>query len=86
MTNKIPTLTLYTKDPCPLCDVVIEELQEFEGRFYLKKIYITEKENFKYLQLYRMDIPVLFLNEEFLCMHKLNVNLLRRKLAEIESI
>ncbi|XP_037957374.1 acetyl-CoA acetyltransferase, mitochondrial [Teleopsis dalmanni] len=83
----VPVLTLFTKDPCPLCDVMIEELEtEFNGEYILEKIYITEKENVRFLRLYRHDIPVLFLNGQHLCWHKLNKRLLRKKLNEIINI
>lgn len=35
---------------------------KFHGRFELEKIDITKKENLKFLRLYRLDIPVCFLN------------------------
>lgn len=83
-----PVLTLYTKNPCPLCDDLVEELQPFMHRVRLKKVDITRMENLKYLKLYRYDIPVLHFNGEFLCMHRLDVPLLQEKLsnfAEFES-
>lgn len=75
-----PTLTLYTKVPCPLCDELVEELQPFMDRVRLEKVDITRLENLKYLKLYRYDIPVLHLNGEFLCMHRLDAPLLQEKL------
>lgn len=57
----------------------------FHGRFRLEKFDITKKENLKYLRLYRLDIPVCFLNGQFLCRNRLNVNLLERRLKELES-
>lgn len=84
--NKTPLITLYTHDHCSLCDDLVEELEvKFNGRYELEKIDITKKENLRFLRLYRLDIPVLFLNGQFLCMHKLNSNLLERKLSEIKE-
>ncbi|XP_050095573.1 glutaredoxin-like protein C5orf63 homolog [Anopheles aquasalis] len=78
-------LTLYTHDHCSLCDELVEQLEaQFAGRYRLEKVDITRKENVKYLRLYRLDIPVLFLNGQFLCMHRLNVDLLDRRLKELE--
>lgn len=57
---------------------------KFHGRFQLEKIDITRKENLKYLRLYRLDIPVCFLNGQFLCKHRLNSDLLEKRLCEIE--
>lgn len=83
--SELPIITLFTKDPCPLCDELVEELKPFEGRFRLKKVDITKKENLKFLRIYRMDIPVLHLNGQFLCMHRLNRSLLEQRLNEIEE-
>lgn len=84
--EKLPVLTLYTKHPCQLCDELVEELNEtFHGRFELSTVNIAQKENLKYLRLYRNDIPVLHLNGQFLCMHRLNAQLLERKLRELKE-
>ncbi|XP_062559231.1 acetyl-CoA acetyltransferase, mitochondrial isoform X1 [Armigeres subalbatus] len=81
----IPRLTLYSHDHCSLCNDLVDELEaNFSGRYQLEKVDITKKENNKFLRLYRYDIPVLFLNGQFLCMHRLNSNLLERKLRELE--
>lgn len=79
-------ITLYTHDHCSLCDDLVEELEvKFKGRYQLEKIDITKKENLNFLRLYRLDIPVLFLNGQYLCMHKLNEHLLERRLKEFED-
>ncbi|XP_030377892.1 uncharacterized protein LOC115626628 [Scaptodrosophila lebanonensis] len=84
--NKLPQLTLYTKVPCPLCDELVEQLeQHFAGEYILQKVYIDRKENVRFLRLFRYDIPVLFLNGQFLCMHRLNENLLRERLAQLKE-
>lgn len=49
----------------------------------MEKVYITE--NVKHLRLYRNDIPVLFLDNEFVCMHRLDEDMLLRKLQEFEQ-
>lgn len=79
-------LTLYTKNPCPLCDELVDELQPFSHRVRLEKVDITRMENLKYLKLYRYDIPVLHLNGEFLCMHRLDAAQLEEKLNEFEYV
>ncbi|XP_054742564.1 acetyl-CoA acetyltransferase, mitochondrial [Anastrepha obliqua] len=82
--NKLPVLTLYTKDDCTLCDELVTELEmHFDGQYELEKVNITQKDNLRFLRLYRHDIPVLFLNGQFLCMHKLNVKLLGRKMEKL---
>lgn len=81
----MPLLTLYTREVCPLCDDLVAHLdEEFPNEFKLKKVFIDRKENVRYLRLFRYDIPVLFLNGQFLCMHKLNVQVLRDRLAALK--
>lgn len=82
--NDLPTLTLYTKDPCPLCDDLKEQLRPYLDMCKLELIYIDRSENVRWLRLYRNEIPVLFLNGEYLCKHKLNDNLLRTRLRNLK--
>ncbi|TDG44867.1 hypothetical protein AWZ03_008675 [Drosophila navojoa] len=85
--ESLPQLTLYTKEPCPLCDDLVQKLeQNFAGEFKLKKVFIDRKENVRYLRLFRYDIPVLFLNGQFLCMHSLNEPVLRERLNALKAI
>lgn len=63
----------------------MEELQPYKDKLIIKKIDITEKENVRWLRLYRHDIPVLFLNGQFLCMHKLDKSLLEKRLGNIKG-
>ncbi|PBC33434.1 Acetyl-CoA acetyltransferase [Apis cerana cerana] len=79
-----PVLTLYTKHPCSLCDILKKELQlHFFGRYQLQEIDITASGNEQYLKLYKYEIPVLFLEGQFLCKHYLDSELLERKLQEL---
>lgn len=83
-----PILTLYTKNPCPLCDELVQELAPFMHRLHLEKVDITKPENRKYFKQYRYDIPVLHINGEFLCMHRftrLDAEKLDSKLCEIQN-
>lgn len=86
VTSSKPTLTLFTHDQCSLCDELVNELSPNSTRFNLEKIDIKQKENLRYLRLYRYDIPVLHLNGQFLCMHRLNHELLEKRLKEIEDL
>lgn len=79
-------LTLFTHDHCQLCEELVHELRPFEHRFRFERVNILEKENLKYLRLYRNDIPVLMLNGQFLSMHRLDKDLLDRRLTEIENL
>ncbi|KAI4491221.1 hypothetical protein M0802_010317 [Mischocyttarus mexicanus] len=79
-----PKLTLYTKHPCPLCDILKEELRlRFADRYQLEEVDITALGNELFLKLYRYEIPVLFLEGQYLCKHRLDSNLLERRLKEL---
>jgi len=78
--NKLPKLTLYTRDPCPLCDELKEDLSPYLHLVDFETVDISKKDNVRWLRLYRYEIPVLFLNREFLCKHRLNEALLKRRL------
>lgn len=80
-----PTLTLYTKYPCPLCDELVQELEPYMEQFHFEKVDITKPQNREYLKMYRYDIPVLHLNGEFLCMHRLDKDLLLDRLNEFNN-
>lgn len=79
-----PKLTLYTKKPCPLCDTLKNELRlRFAGRYELEEINITAQGNERYHDLYRYDIPVLFLEGQYLCKHRLDADLLESRLDRL---
>ncbi|XP_046835440.1 acetyl-CoA acetyltransferase, mitochondrial isoform X1 [Vespa crabro] len=81
-----PKLTLYTKHPCPLCDILKDELHlRFANRYQLEEVDITALGNEAYLELYRYEIPVLFLEGQYLCKHRLDSDLLERRLKELMS-
>ncbi|KAI8038225.1 uncharacterized protein LOC128253110 [Drosophila gunungcola] len=80
----LPLITLYTREPCPLCDDLVHRLEErFAGQYRLEKVHIDRKENVRFLRLFRHDIPVLFLNGQFLCMHRLNEEALMERLEAL---
>jgi len=81
-----PKLTLYTKSPCPLCDILKNELHlRFAGRYQLEEVDITAQGNERYFKLYRYDIPVVFLEGQYLCKHRLDADLLERRFDELVS-
>lgn len=63
----------------------MEELEPYKSKLVIEKVDITKKENLRWLRLYRHDIPVLFLNGHFLCMHRLNHAILQKRLQEIQQ-
>ncbi|KAK7580185.1 hypothetical protein V9T40_000814 [Parthenolecanium corni] len=81
----LPRLKLYTKDPCPLCDVLKEELTPFSHRVTLEEVDIMASGNEQWKKLYGYEIPVLFLEGRFICKHKLNHTVLEENLNELEA-
>ncbi|KAM6912290.1 glutaredoxin-like protein C5orf63 homolog [Xenentodon cancila] len=83
-TQTLPTLTLFTKDPCPLCDEAKEALQLFRQRFVLQLVDISLPENKLWMDRYRWDIPVFHLNGQFVMKHRVDASLLDKLLQEVE--
>ncbi|XP_066999500.1 acetyl-CoA acetyltransferase, mitochondrial isoform X2 [Anabrus simplex] len=81
--DSLPTLTLYTKHPCSLCDVLKTQLQPFAHRFQFQEVDIEAVENKKWKKLYKYEIPVLFLEGHFLCKHRLDISLLEYRLNQL---
>ncbi|XP_077147539.1 glutaredoxin-like protein C5orf63 homolog isoform X3 [Ranitomeya variabilis] len=80
-----PVLTLFTKNPCPLCDEAKEVLLPFMDRFVLEQVDITLPENTAWYDRYKHDIPVFHLNGQFLMMHRVNIKKLERYLCKLEQ-
>ncbi|XP_059772978.1 glutaredoxin-like protein C5orf63 homolog isoform X1 [Balaenoptera ricei] len=80
-----PVLTLFTKDPCPLCDEAKEVLEPYKNRFILQEVDITLPENSAWYDRYKFDIPVFHLNGQFLMMHRVDVSKLEKQLQKLEQ-
>ncbi|ESP05642.1 hypothetical protein LOTGIDRAFT_152507 [Lottia gigantea] len=83
--SKLPTLTLYTKDPCPLCDEAKEKLKPFEHRYIFEQVDITAEGNETFHKLYRYDIPVFHFNGEFLMKHRADTDFMEKVLKDYEK-
>ncbi|XP_012303519.2 glutaredoxin-like protein C5orf63 homolog isoform X1 [Aotus nancymaae] len=81
----LPVLTLFTKDPCPLCDEAKEVLKPYKHRFILQEVNITLPENSAWCERYKFDIPVFHLNGQFLMMHRVNTSKLEKQLLKLEQ-
>ncbi|XP_062870354.1 glutaredoxin-like protein C5orf63 homolog isoform X2 [Trichomycterus rosablanca] len=81
----LPVLTLFTKDPCPLCDEAKEVLEPYKHRFVLQEVDITLPENIVWYDRYKYDIPVFHLNGQFLMMHRVNTKILEKQLSKSEK-
>uniref|UniRef100_A0A665UME6 Glutaredoxin-like protein n=1 Tax=Echeneis naucrates TaxID=173247 RepID=A0A665UME6_ECHNA len=78
--HRLPILTLFTKDPCPLCDEAKEALQPFRHR----QVDISLQENKVWFLRYRWDIPVFHLNGRFVMKHRVDTVLLDKLLQDAE--
>ncbi|XP_045897787.1 glutaredoxin-like protein C5orf63 homolog isoform X1 [Micropterus dolomieu] len=83
--DSLPTLTLFTKDPCPLCDEAKDVLDPFRHRFVLQQVDISLPENRHWADRYRWDIPVFHLNGQFVMKHRVDVVLLDKLLQDAET-
>ncbi|XP_076994853.1 glutaredoxin-like protein C5orf63 homolog [Tamandua tetradactyla] len=81
----LPVLTLFTKDPCPLCDEAKEVIKPYKNRFILQEVDITLPENSAWYERYKFDIPVFHLNGQFLMMHRVNISKLEKQLLKLEQ-
>ncbi|XP_058917583.1 glutaredoxin-like protein C5orf63 homolog isoform X3 [Kogia breviceps] len=81
----LPVLTLFTKDPCPLCDEAKEVLEPYKNRFILQEVDITLPENSAWYDRYKFDIPVFHLNGQFLMMHRVDISKLEKQLQKLEQ-
>merc|ERR1712037_92457 len=82
---QLPILTLYTKDPCPLCEEAKESLSPLSHRFSLREIDITDDGNEDLYDKYKFEIPVFFLEKKFLCKNRIEVEMLEQRLREFEG-
>lgn len=78
-------LTLFTKDPCQLCDELKVELEPFYNKLELTSVDITAPGNERWRKLYQYEIPVLFLEGHYLCKHRLNKQVLKQRLQQLEQ-
>nr|XP_037281304.1 acetyl-CoA acetyltransferase A, mitochondrial-like isoform X3 [Rhipicephalus microplus]XP_037281305.1 acetyl-CoA acetyltransferase A, mitochondrial-like isoform X3 [Rhipicephalus microplus] len=83
--DSLPVLTLYTKHPCPLCDVAKDQLKELLPRVRVVEVDIEKPGNEAWHQCYRHDIPVFHLEGQFLMKHKADPGLLEERLAALAS-
>ncbi|KAK6179609.1 hypothetical protein SNE40_011928 [Patella caerulea] len=83
--RRLPTLTLFTKHPCPLWDEAKENLKPFEHRYHLEQVDISLPDYKKYFDKYKYDIPVFHFNGEFLMKHRADLELVEKTLIEYEK-
>lgn len=69
-----PSVRLFTKEGCTLCDKVKDVLLEIRGSHphSLEQVDITDEENQLYFDRYKYDIPVLHINGLYWTKHRLS--------------
>lgn len=86
MTSSIkPTLTMYTKEECSLCDEAKEILTPYFTHINFKEVDIMDPENEDYFLKYRFDIPVFHLNGNYLMKHRVDKDRLEMALSELNK-
>lgn len=76
------TLTLYTKPDCHLCHEAERVLRELQREIPFELVLQDITQSAELLERYRYDIPVVVLEGGELCRHRVDVERLRRALAE----
>ncbi|XP_062984662.1 glutaredoxin-like protein C5orf63 homolog [Elgaria multicarinata webbii] len=80
----LPVLTLFTKDPCPLCDKAKAVLEPYKHKFILQEVDITLPDHSAWFEKYKYDIPVFHLNGKFLMKHRVDIQKLENRLLNLE--
>lgn len=78
----IPTVTLYSRPGCHLCDVVKEQLERIrrEVNFHIEERNIDEDEDASLRERYKDDIPVVAVNGQDVFKHRIHIGKLREML------
>lgn len=72
--QKLPVLTLFTKENCQLCDEALEKLSPFLAQVQLETIDIEDEGREKEYDKYRYEIPVFYFNKKFLCKNYIDLD------------
>uniref|UniRef100_A0A7S0LDF2 Glutaredoxin-like protein n=1 Tax=Coccolithus braarudii TaxID=221442 RepID=A0A7S0LDF2_9EUKA len=79
-----PTVRLFTKAGCTLCDVAKDVLQQAAQQHphTLESVDITDPEHEAFLRRYKYDIPVLHIGETYWTKHRLSLEEAEQALSE----
>jgi len=77
----VPTLTVYTRVGCELCEEFLHELGEFNAARGVTVLVRDVDAERSTRERYGQQVPVLCLNGELLCFGRLDRTLLARRLA-----
>lgn len=76
-------LKMLTKSECQLCDEALDAINNQIPKDLLKKITIEKvdiEEDEALFDRWRYEIPVFFINDKYLCRHRIDVDLLLSKI------
>lgn len=77
----LPVLKFYTKSDCELCEQALDKLRPILNNVDLQKVDISLKENERWFNMYRFEIPVIRLvskpNDIVMRNKEIDVNILR---------
>lgn len=78
-------ITFFTKEGCKLCEPAWFVLKKLQSRydFTLERIDIADPQNQESFNLYCHDIPVVHVNGQEFCKHRVNERALREHLESI---
>mmetsp|Transcript_9063 Transcript_9063/g.21113 ORF Transcript_9063/g.21113 Transcript_9063/m.21113 type:complete len:151 (-) Transcript_9063:537-989(-) len=81
---ELPTVRLFTKAGCTLCDVAKDVLKQaaLEHPHTLEAVDITDPEHEYYWRRYKYDIPVLHIGKTYWTKHRLSLEEAVQALAE----
>eukprot|EP00527_Entomoneis_sp_CCMP2396_P007825 CAMPEP_0198146768 /NCGR_PEP_ID=MMETSP1443-20131203/31320_1 /TAXON_ID=186043 /ORGANISM="Entomoneis sp., Strain CCMP2396" /LENGTH=162 /DNA_ID=CAMNT_0043810841 /DNA_START=39 /DNA_END=527 /DNA_ORIENTATION=+ len=85
--NSAPSVVLFTKEGCTLCDKVKDVLASVRDQqpHSLDQVDITDKDNREWFQKYKYDIPVLHLNGKYWVKHRLAADQVETAFEAIQS-
>lgn len=76
-----PRLQLYTRAGCHLCDELLAAARPITDRHGVSIEKVDIDTDLELLQRYRLDIPVLTMDGEEICRHRLDADALEQALA-----
>ena len=82
-TDGAPTLTVYSRTYCHLCDDMIAGLHQLQARFHFDLDIVDVDADAALDARYGEDVPVLAHGSRELCRHRLNTALVTDYLAKI---
>lgn len=82
-----PTIRLFTKEGCTLCDTVKDTLQSIRDELphSLEAVDITDAEHDEWYEKYKYDIPVLHVGDSYWIKHRLTPDEAREGLMEARA-